>query len=303
MNNGYVQTHCPSCGQAAWGHPQQQVPCNACGRMVPPMAFAPAPMVAAAPAAPPGPFAMASPQQAYVAPAPIAQPAPAPAASSGVVKIALPYGIKLPIPVGKLGKFGIIGIVLLVIVGSVGFAIFKMKKGGNATAKGNLSYASLGLDMKKADPDKMISAVAAHATKWKKDAVWWSINLQAVKADGTVDLSNGGAQVEYISVAGVQAASDKAREDSVKEFVFGPAGVDHSGIIGAREPWTGVTGGPQLGACQIKDVIKLLGLKDGQTVRVTFDPQFASGESWHILGEDPKLDAHYSMADCSPTTN
>ncbi len=298
QNNGYVQTYCPSCRNPAWGHPQQQVPCSACGQMVPPMAFAPAPMVAAPPAAPPGPFQAASPQQAYVAPAPVAV-APTPAVSPNVVKIELPYGIKLPVNIARFGKFGILGVVLVVILGSVGFAIWKMKKKGNATAKGNLSYSSLGLDMKNADPDAMITAVAAQATKWRKDAVWWSINLQAVNADGTVDLSNGGAQVEYISVAGVQDENDKAREDSVKEFVFGPSGVDYSRIVGATEPWTGVTAGPTVGACQIKDVIKLLALPAGKTVRVTFDPQFASHEAWHVLGEDPKLDAHYAMADCA----
>lgn len=303
MNNGYVQTTCPSCGAAAWGHPQQQTPCNTCGRMVPPMAFAPSPMVAAAPAAPPGGFAPVAPQQAYVAPAPVpqvTQPAPS---NPQVVKVQLPYGIKLPINVGKLGKFGVIGVVAVVILASVGFAIFKMKKGGGqSTKKGNLSYSALGLDMKKADPDKMITAVEQQALKWRKDAVWWSINLQWVHADGTVDLSKGGAQVEYISPAGVTSTSTKTREDSIKEFVFGPAGVDFSGIIGAREPWEGVTGGPQIGACGIKDVVKKIdGLTGNKTVRVTFDPQFAFDESWHVLGEDPKVDAYFSMADCSPT--
>ncbi len=300
MNNGgYVQTHCPFCGQPAWGHPQQQTPCNNCRQNIPPLSFAPAPQVAPPPAAPPGPFAQATPSQPYQ-PAPAPAPAPQPAAASpGVVKIQLPYGIKLPVNLARFGKYGIVIVVVLVIAGSVAFALIKSKKSGSSTKKGNLSYSSLGLDMKKGDPDKMISAVEAQAKKWKKDAVWWSINLQWVNADGTVDLSKGGAQVEYISVAGVTSTNKTVRDDSVKEFVFGPAGVDFSGIIGAREPWEGVTAGPQIGACQIKDVIKLLALPAGKTVRVTFDPQFAFDESWHVLGDDPKIDAYYSMADCS----
>src|SRR5689334_7558208 len=165
MTNGYVQTTCPSCGAAAWGHPNQQTPCNTCGRMVPPLAFAPPPMVAPPPAAPPGGFAVASPQQPYVAPAPVPQVTQPAQPKPGVVKVELPYGIKLPINVGKLGKWGVIGVVVLVIAASVGFAIFKAKKGGSSTKKGNLSYSALGLDMKKADPDKMITAVEAQALK------------------------------------------------------------------------------------------------------------------------------------------
>jgi hypothetical protein len=54
--------------------------------------------------------------------------------------------------------------------------------------------------------------------------------------------------------------------------------------------------------CKIKDVMALLakqGVTGNKTVRVTFDPQFADFLAWHVIGEDPKINAHYAWSDCS----
>jgi hypothetical protein len=34
-------------------------------------------------------------------------------------------------------------------------------------------------------------------------------------------------------------------------------------------------------------------------VRVTYDPQFADFLAWHVIGTDPKIDAHYGWEDCA----
>lgn len=278
----YVQTQCPRCGNAAWGHLYQPVPCATCGQPIGPVAQQPAPMPAPTPAAAPAP------QQA--------------AAAGHQVKLQLPYGIKIPLKLGgKHLRLKIIAIVILGIVVAVAGVIIKGKLEGDKTGKGKISYSSLGLDMRKADPDKMIEAVGPAARKWRNDAVWWSINLQAVKADGTVDASNGGAQVVYISLNGVQSATPSVRNDSMKKFNFGPSGVDHSQLWGATDPWEGVQAHPAP-TCGIADVVELLharGLEGSKTVRITFDPQFADQYAWHVIGTDPKIDAQYSMVDCS----
>jgi hypothetical protein len=242
------------------------------------------------------------PQAAYPQAQPV-QPAQPVQEPQHQVKLQLPYGIKIPLKLGgKNLHLKIIAIVVLGIVVAVAGVILKGKFGGQKTKKGNLSYSSIGIDMKKADPDEMISAVGAAARTWRSDAVWWSINLQAVKADGTVDASNGGAQVVYISLNGVQSATPSVRNDSMKKFNFGPAGVDHSQVWGATDPWEGVQAHPEP-TCGIADVVKILngqGLEGKKTVRITFDPQFANQYAWHVIGSDPKIDAHYSMVDCSP---
>ncbi|MFO0569051.1 MAG: hypothetical protein U0263_25555 [Polyangiaceae bacterium] len=51
-----------------------------------------------------------------------------------------------------------------------------------------------------------MSNVTSLAQKWKKDAVFWSVNYQAVRADGTV-LVDKGAVVEFISPSKVSSAS------------------------------------------------------------------------------------------------
>jgi hypothetical protein len=168
--------------------------------------------------------------------------------------------------------------------------------------KGKAGYGQLGLSPSAPDGDKMITSVAGFATKWKKDAVWWSVNYQAVKADGTVDVSKG-AQVEYISPSKVQSASKKVREDSIKKFTFGSSNVDFSKQWDATNQWKNVVP-PPTPTCTLKQVMASLaskGVTGNKTVRVTFDPQFQNVNvpTWHVIGQDPQIDAYYSMADCS----
>jgi hypothetical protein len=197
------------------------------------------------------------------------------------------------------------GLIALAIAGSFAWSAFK-KKAGLDTAKGHLAYKALGIDMKHGDPDRMIAALAAPARQWASDAVWWSLNLGAVGPDGTMDLSNGGATITYVSPSRVAEYAPSRRKDSVKDFVFGPAGVDYTRITGARERWQNIHP-PQQPGCTIKQLAAVLakdyGLVAGKTVHVSFDPQFSSmlgpEDGWHVIGEDPKITATFAMRDCS----
>ncbi len=338
-NQGYVQTRCPRCGAGAWALPTQAVPCQSCGQAVGPIgAAAMAPQAAPIPPAqmPYGTGAGAAPygqqaapygqpaapygqqaanpyagQQQFAGAYPGSAPAPMPAAAPGAAPpAAAPAspaaqfsvnvgGIKIPFKLGGGGmsKFKIIGSVVLVIALSIAGVIIKMKMGG--TAKGNLSYASLGVDSKKPDGDKLIAALATPAKKWKKDAMWWSANFQAVDAEGRVDVSKG-AEVVYISENGVQSNAKSVRKDSIKKYGAGSAGVKHRDLWGATDAWEGVEQHPAP-QCTIKDVMAIVGkqLPAGKTVRVTFDPKFADYYAWRVLSDNPKIDALYAFSDCS----
>ena len=332
-NQGYVQTRCPRCGAGAWALPTQAVPCQSCGQAVGPIgAAAMAPQAAPIPpaqmpygtgagAAPYGQQAAPYGQQAanpyagqqqfagaYPGSAPAPMPAAAPAAATPAAAPASPAaqfsvnvgGIKIPFKLGGGGgmsKFKIIGSVVLVIALSIAGVIIKMKMGG--TAKGNLSYASLGVDSKKPDGDKLIAALATPAKKWKKDAMWWSANFQAVDAEGRVDVSKG-AEVVYISENGVQSNAKSVRKDSIKKYGAGSAGVKHRDLWGATDAWEGVEQHPAP-QCTIKDVMAIVGkqLPAGKTVRVTFDPKFADYYAWRVLSDNPKMDTLYAFSDCS----
>ncbi|NVB82510.1 MAG: hypothetical protein HOV81_29290 [Kofleriaceae bacterium] len=188
------------------------------------------------------------------------------------------------------------GIVLAIVLG-IGGMIVKSKLG--YTKKGNLSYASLGVDAKHPDGDVLIAKLEQPAKKWKRDAIWWSANFQAVDAQGRVDVSKG-AEVVYISETAVQSAARSVRKDSIKKFSAGVAGVAHDKLWGATEPWKGIEQHPTP-VCKLKDVMAIVGrdLAPGKTVRVTFDPRFADFYAWRVMSDEPKLDALYAFSDCS----
>jgi hypothetical protein len=253
-------------------------------------------------AAPPGPFAAAGSQpMPSAAPAPAATPAPAPASSAApVVKVQLPYGLKIPIKVGGAGfKFKLIGAIVFAIIAGVAVMIVKgkIKGSGDGTAKGNISYKSLGLDPRKVPVDEMISSVRPTATRWRKDAVFWSMNLQEVHADGTVDTKGGGNQVVFISLGGVSADIPRVREDSIKKFNFGPSGIDHSQIWGATDPWSDVypLEKPTCGVAELMEKqLSKRGITGDKTVRISLDPDDYG--VWHVWGD---INAYFSPQDCS----
>jgi hypothetical protein len=173
--------------------------------------------------------------------------------------------------------------------------------------KENVGYAQLGIVPKAADPDKMIPAAHSYATEWKNDAAFWSFNARGVRADGTMDLTSeeASAEVEFISVAGVQSYAKSVREGSVKEFTFNSVGLDFSRSKTPLDRWT-IKDTPALPHCSIRQLAASLaskGLTGKKTVRVMFDPKFAGlinlpEQAWRVMGDDPKIDAYYSMETC-----
>jgi len=295
----YVQTRCQKCGAAAWGHNSMTVACGTCGQPIAPLA--------SSPWNPPSPYGAAQPPgaQAFQTPGPsvgAAGSSPAVPTTQGGASMNVNIGgFKVPfkIPAGgsklKVGA-AVVGVAAL----AVGGAVIKSKMKSSKSKPGMLSYSSLKMDVKKIDADAMIPAVQSTALAWRKDALFLSINLQAVHADGTLDASGGGAQVEYFSLERINGLSKKLREDAFKKFSFGPSGVDYGDQWDALEkPDQPITEGPPLPHCGIKNVVKQIkGLTGDKTVRVTYDPNFDI--AWHVIGEDPKVDQMFSIEDCSP---
>lgn len=188
----------------------------------------------------------------------------------------------------------ILGILVLVI-GSVAFASLKafvFKKPGTASAK------DIGIDPKGADPAKMIEGTRALAKKWRSDAEFYSINVNGMKADGTVDLKDGGTvTITFYSRSGVTSSNAKARKDSVKKFVFNDDRIDYTAIWGATKPWKGITPTPTP-SCTGKKLAKALKDDDvsvGKDAVVSIDPKW--GFAWHVVaGSDNKW---YDLEDCS----
>jgi hypothetical protein len=295
--NGFVQTRCPRCGNAAWGHQGYATPCQSCGTMMPPMLQGQAPQMPMQ-AQMPLQGQMPLPAQQH-APQPVPQQAPMPqapqAAGTGVsFKVG---GISIPMTGGAgMMKVKIIGGIVLAIALAIGGYFVKKKL---TTPKGQISYASLGVDKGKPDADALYKSLAGNATKWKKDAFFWSLNYQAVRADGTVDTSKG-AEIVYVSPYASESTSKKTRADSVRKYGANANGVKPS-QYGWNDPVKDLEAHPAP-TCTIKQVVGLLaaqGLTGSKTVRITFDPKFADFYAWRVIGSDPKIDQLYSWDDCS----
>ncbi|MGD0527091.1 MAG: hypothetical protein ABSE49_18250 [Polyangiaceae bacterium] len=207
----------------------------------------------------------------------------------------------------KAKIFGAVAVAVVLIIGGGAWSAFKTDMFG-AGGKGNIGYGQLSIDPKKPDGDAMMLSVAGLATKWKRDAVWWGTNYLAVHPDGTVDVEQG-ATVTYASLSSAQSLAKSVNKDSLKEFSFGPTGVNFSRMTGVLDPtkWANAKA-PELPRCTIKKLAQSLaskGLTGSKTVRITYDQQFAfagpAEPSWRVIGEDPKMDSYFSMATCAQT--
>lgn len=233
--------------------------------------------------------------------------------AAGPVVGGFPGGVQVRVPFAPMGAgkspkariFGAVGAAVVVIIAGIGWSVFKTSMFG-AGGRGNVGYGQLSVDPKKPDGDAMMASVSGLATRWKKDAVWWGVNYQAVNQDGIVDLEKG-ATVTYASLSSAKSLAKSVNQDSLKEFSFGPTGVNFSRMTGVLNPkqWQDAEV-PAQPRCTIKDLTKALqskGLTGKKTVRITYDQQFGgpSEPSWRVMGEDPKMDAYFSMATCAPT--
>jgi hypothetical protein len=208
----------------------------------------------------------------------------------------------------------IVGLILgAVVIGVIGIFAGRARTylfgpGG----KNEVGLPALGiLDPHHADGDVMMTSVATYASYWKATGgtAWWGLTYSYVGPDGTMDLEKGGAVVEYAWVWATQSPSPNVRRDSIKEFRFSGIGVNYDGTKGLTDPnaWKRVKP-PPTPTCTIKKLAKALGsqgLVPGKTVRITYDPAFPfapSEPSWHVIGDDPKINAFFSMATCDQTT-
>ena len=200
--------------------------------------------------------------------------------------------IRTRVGAGQVGAVMFLGMVLLAC-----------KFVGGGKSKTQIEYSELGLDPKSADADAMIQSVTGRARKWKRDATFWEASFNAVRGDGTVDLSAGASKVRFVSPKHAQSALAKQRKDALKEFKFQANHVKIGGKIRAKKRWKNFYAPTP--TCTIKQLTASLaerGLTGSKTVRIRFDPRntgkFVKQDAWRVQGEDPKIDAYYSLKTC-----
>lgn len=147
--------------------------------------------------------------------------------------------------------------------------------GGGKSAKSELK--KMGVEIDKADPDVLLEKVGERARKWRGDAKFYSLSINGMKTDGTVDLTKSSTiTIEFFSPALVADASNEKRKKSIKKYVFNSSVVAEQDW-GVKERHENVPGTP-IPKCtseQIGKVFKDKGLGDGDTFLVSLDPGFA----------------------------
>jgi hypothetical protein len=291
----FVQVPCVKCGTVVWIAPAAGVgycpSCHTPNNI--PAGGAPA---AAAPGAAPQGMPGAPPGAAPGAPAAAAPGAP-PAAG---------YGTPAPafggVSAGGPSKLKAIGGVVVAVIAAIGYGGLKMfgrsvVKGGTGTE----SLSSLGIDPKKGDVDKMIAGASAYAKKWKSDAAFWSVNVAALNADGTIDLTDKNVVVEYFSPSAVSSPLQTVRDDSIKKFNFIGDNMQYGDIWGVRKQYSPPPKGPSIAGCTVKMLAQTLVkqgiLKAGSPLQVSIDPVF-SETSWIV--QTPSKPMHFDTGTCQP---
>jgi hypothetical protein len=190
---------------------------------------------------------------------------------------------------------GGVGTVILLIV--VAFLKFGLKSAARSQYTESLS--SMGINQKKADPDKMIAAARAYALKWKSDAGFWSVNILKLGSDGTVDLTKSNVLVEYFSPSAVSSPLSSVRDDSIKKFNFNDSTMNYKDKWGVRKQYSPPPRPTAIPGCTAKQLAAKLGsmglLKPGGTVHAQIDPAF--GDEW--LVQTPGGPKRFDLATCT----
>jgi hypothetical protein len=199
---------------------------------------------------------------------------------------------------GGPSKLKVIGGGILAVVVAIGYGALRM--GSSFLPKaGHEKISNLGIDQKKADPDKMIAAAAAYAKKWKSDAGFWSVTIQKLGADGTVDLSQTNVVVEYFSPSAVSSPLPTTRNDSIKKFNFIGEDMDYTNIWGVTKQYNPAPKATAIPGCTAKQLaaklVQLGILKPGASTQVSIDPAF--GDQWLVqTGSVPRS---FDLGNCA----
>ena len=289
----FVQIPCVKCGTIVWiapaagvgycpsCHTPNQLPAGAVAGAPPGGAPAPYGAPPGAPGAPPqGPGGYGVPPGA---PPPVAMMAP-----QGM------RGAAVQSPGGGATLKAVGGAVLAIVAGLAyaGVKLFLPKRGIE-------SVSNLGIDKKKADPDKMIAGAAAYAKKWKSDAGFWSVNILALGADGTVDLTSSNVVVEYFSPGAISSVLPSTRDDSIKKFNFIDGNMQYKDVWGVRKQYNPPPHPTPIPSCTAKmlaaTLVKQGILKTGASLHVSIAPEFS--DAWIV--QTPSKPLHFDSATCT----
>ncbi len=206
------------------------------------------------------------------------------------------------------------GVLVALVVGGVVLAqnvfgieipiIGRFVGGGSGKAKAKRELDRMGVEYDAANPNDIIEGMAKRAKKWRKEAEFYSVSINGLKSDGTIDFSkdNSTMVVEFFSPKLVGSTSKSSREKGIRKYIINKYNVDEQ-IWGVKKRYTDVPGTP-IPECELSEVGKLLkerGMKGKKTASVSLDPGFAfatDGLSFNINVSSPKLHLYVDIDSC-----
>ena len=68
--------------------------------------------------------------------------------------------------------------------------VLRRRKRGSSGPNAKAEFKKLGISYEKADPNKIIAKLEKRAKKWRKDAKFYSMHINELQSDGTLDFSS-----------------------------------------------------------------------------------------------------------------
>jgi hypothetical protein len=176
------------------------------------------------------------------------------------------------------------------------FSLFFAVRSINA----HVEYSDLGIDPSRASVDDLIRTTRARATQWHEDAVLYSINVEPVRADGSVVLTYaypGDTSSDYHVLTTLSYASPSDRGTTI-DFDFRPLGLYTSttnhkdSAIGADPPFA-----PDCTVARLAGKLATEGLADPNTVSISSG---SSSRVW-IVGDGSghaAFSGRFSISSC-----
>jgi len=176
--------------------------------------------------------------------------------------------------------------------------------GGSSKAKAKRELDRMGVDYEAANPNDIIKGMKKRAKKWRREAEFYSVSINGLKSDGTIDFSKDGSTmvVEFFSPKLVGSTSKSSRKKGIRKYVISKSNVGEQ-VWGVKKRYPDMSGTP-IPECELTEVGKLLkerGMKGKKTASVSLDPGFAfatDGLSFNINVTSPKLHLYVDIDSC-----
>jgi hypothetical protein len=147
----------------------------------------------------------------------------------------------------------------------------------------------------RADPEAMVLAAEHAAKAWRPDATFHAIRIQALRTDGTTDLTrpNTNVVVEFAS------ASSSASTDRVRSYVFTNNGMTEQSVSGATNTASALL--PPCTPRRLGAALAQSGVGNNETVQAQYDPAAVSTEAagWFVVSTTPTFRRWFDAGDCS----